>query len=229
MSDLTAPAIAVLDYRMGNRRSVEKAFEHVGAVVTVTSDHAVIRAADGLVLPGVGAFPRGMANLRELGLDVLIAERVASGTPLLGICLGMQLLFDSSTELGGARGLGLLDGEVAALDSGGLRVPHIGWNQVRFERQSALMAGIDGPSAAFYHVHSFVARPTDPTDVVGTAEYGERFASVVSRGSVFGVQFHPEKSSRDGLELLRSFVALVATTDLRRQLRTPGCAMPWPA
>ena len=114
MSDLTAPAIAVLDYRMGNRRSVEKAFERVGAAVAVTSDHAAIRAADGLVLPGVGAFPRGMANLRELGLDVLIAERVASGTPLLGICLGMQLLFDSSTELGGARGLGLLGGEVVA-------------------------------------------------------------------------------------------------------------------
>ena len=210
MNDHAAPAIAVLDYRMGNRRSVEKAFERVGAAVAVTSDHAAIRAADALVLPGVGAFPRGMANLHELGLDTVIAERVAFGTPLLGICLGMQLLFDGSTELGGARGLGLLAGEVTRLNSGGLRVPHIGWNEVRFERASALTAGLRGSSAAFYHVHSFVARPTDPADVVGTAEYGERFASVVARGSVFGVQFHPEKSSRDGLELLRSFVGLAA-------------------
>jgi glutamine amidotransferase len=200
----------VLDYRMGNRRSVEKAFERVGAAVVVTSDHAAIRAADGLVLPGVGAFPRGMANLRELGLDAVIGERVTAGTPLLGICLGMQLLFDGSNELGGARGLGLIDGEVTRLDGDGLRIPHIGWNEVRFERASALTAGLKGGGAAFYHVHSFVARPTDPADVVGTAEYGERFASVVARGSVFGVQFHPEKSSRDGLELLRSFVGLVA-------------------
>jgi glutamine amidotransferase len=210
MSDLTAPAIAVLDYRMGNRRSVEKAFERVGAAVVVTGDNAAIRAADGLVLPGVGAFPRGMANLRELGLDAVIGERVTAGTPLLGICLGMQLLFDGSNELGGARGLGLIDGEVTRLDGGGLRIPHIGWNEVRFERASALTAGLKGGGAAFYHVHSFVARPTEPADVVGTAEYGERFASVVARGSVFGVQFHPEKSSRDGLELLRSFVGLVA-------------------
>jgi glutamine amidotransferase len=210
MSDLAAPAIAVLDYRMGNRRSVEKAFERVGAAVVVTGDHAAIRAADGLVLPGVGAFPRGMANLRELGLDAVIGERVTAGTPLLGICLGMQLLFDGSNELGGARGLGLIDGEVTRLDGGGLRIPHIGWNEVRFERASALTAGLKGGGAAFYHVHSFVARPTEPADVVGTAEYGERFASVVAQGSVFGVQFHPEKSSRDGLELLRSFVGLVA-------------------
>jgi imidazole glycerol-phosphate synthase subunit HisH len=222
MSD---PTIAVLDYRMGNRRSVEKAFERVGAAVAVTSDHAAIRAADGLVLPGVGAFPRGMANLRELGLDAVIGERVSAGTPLLGICLGMQLLFDGSNELGGARGLGLIDGEVTRLDSDGLRIPHIGWNEVRFERTSALTAGLRGGGAAFYHVHSFVARPTDPADVVGTAEYGERFVSVVARGSVFGVQFHPEKSSRDGLTLLRSFVALAAATDLPQQVSTPGCAI----
>jgi len=210
MSDRSAPSIAVLDYRMGNRRSVEKALEHVGARAAITSDHAAIRAADGLVLPGVGAFPRGMANLRELELDGLIAERAAAGTPLLGICLGMQLLFDGSSELGGARGLGLIPGEVAALRGGGLRVPHIGWNEVRFERPSVLTASLPSAGAPFYHVHSFVARPADPADVVGSAEYGERFASFVARGNVYGVQFHPEKSSLDGLRLLRSFVGVAA-------------------
>jgi glutamine amidotransferase len=210
MSDRDAPAIAVLDYGMGNRRSVEKALEHAGATVAITSDQEAIRAADALVLPGVGAFPRGMANLRELGLDALIAERVAAGTPLLGICLGMELLFDGSSELGGARGLGLIAGEVTRLESGGLRVPHIGWNEVRFERRSALTAGLPADGAPFYHVHSFVARPANPANVVGTAEYGERFASIVARENVLGVQFHPEKSSRDGLELLRSFVGLAA-------------------
>lgn len=204
------PAIAVVDYRMGNRRSVEKALQHAGATVSITSDHAAIRAADALVLPGVGAFPRGMANLRELGLDELIRERAALGTPLLGICLGMQLLFDGSTELGGARGLGLIAGEVTALESRGLRVPHIGWNEVRFERTCALTAGLPTDGAPFYHVHSFAARPADPGDLVGTTEYGERFATFVARGSVFGAQFHPEKSSHDGLSLLRSLVALAA-------------------
>jgi len=212
MSGGAAPAIAVVDYGMGNRRSVEKALEHAGARVLLTSDHEAIDSADALVLPGVGAFPRGIANLRELGLDVLIRQRVASGTPLLGICLGMQLLFDGSTELGGARGLGLIGGEVTALRSGGLPVPHIGWNEVRFERPCPLTAALPDTGAPFYHVHSFVARAADPGDVVGTTAYGERFASFVARENVFGAQFHPEKSSRDGLELLRSFIGLVAAS-----------------
>jgi len=220
-----SPAIAVLDYGMGNRRSVEKALEHAGATVAITSDHAVIRAADALVLPGVGAFPRGIANLRSLGLDVMIRERVASGTPLLGICLGMQLLFEGSTELGGAPGLGLIPGQVTELRGDGLPVPHIGWNEVRFERECELTAGLPAAGAPFYHVHSFAARATEPADVVGTTEYGERFASFVAHGSVFGVQFHPEKSSRDGLTLLRSFVGLAALTGLSQQVSTPGCAI----
>jgi glutamine amidotransferase len=201
------PTIAIVDYGMGNRRSVEKAFAHVGARPLLTADHDAIRAADGVVVPGVGAFPRAMRNLRELGLDELIRARAAAGVPLLGICLGMQLLFERSVE-GGApcEGLGLLAGEVRPLAAGGLRVPHIGWNAVRFERACRLTAALP-EQVAFYHVHSFVADPADPRDVLGTVEYGERFASAVSREHVHGVQFHPEKSSRAGLRLLASFSA----------------------
>ena len=200
------PRIAVVDYGMGNRRSVEKALEHVGAQASITSDPDALRAADGLVLPGVGAFPLAMRNLRQQGLDELIRERAAEGAPLFGICLGMQLLFESSEELEPAEGLGLIGGEVTALDTGGLRVPHIGWNEVRFERSSSLTVGMPPRGCAFYHVHSFAARPRDTADVVGTTEYGERFATIVERGDVFGVQFHPEKSSGDGLQLLGQFV-----------------------
>ncbi len=203
------PRIAVVDYDMGNRRSVEKALEHVGAAASITREPDELVQADALVLPGVGAFPAGMANLHRYGLDTLLAERVAAGTPLLGICLGMQLLFDSSTELGELTlGLGLISGEVRALDASQQRIPHIGWNEVRFDRSSPLTAELPPVSAPFYHVHSFVAHPTDPEAVVGTAEYGERFATIVARGSVYGTQFHPEKSSRDGLALLGSFVRL---------------------
>ena len=197
--------IAVVDYGMGNRRSVEKALEHVGARTVVSSDPVTLRQAAGLVVPGVGAFPAGMANLRDRGLDELVRERAGAGVPVLGICLGMQLLFDGSDELGGATGLGLIPGRVRVLRADGLRIPHIGWNVVGVERPSPLLT----QDTAFYHVHSFCARPADPADVVASTEYGERFATVVSRGSVHGVQFHPEKSSRDGLALLARFCELV--------------------
>jgi len=201
-----APVIAIVDYGMGNRRSVEKAFAHVGARPLLTSDHDEIRAADGVVVPGVGAFPRAMESLRALGLDAVIVERAESGVPLLGICLGMQLLFERSVEVEPAEGLGLLRGDVRPLDAGGQRVPHIGWNVVRFERASRLNAGLPAETA-FYHVHSLVPHPADAEDVLGTAEYGERFATAVARENVFGVQFHPEKSSSAGLRLLASFSA----------------------
>jgi len=196
--------IAIADYGMGNRRSVEKALAHVGAESAITADHDEIRAADAVILPGVGAFPEAMRNLERTGLGAVIAELTQ---PLLGICLGMQLLFESSTEHEGARGLGMLPGTVTPLQSP--RVPHIGWNLVRFERASALTEGLPD-AAAFYHVHSFACRPAEPSDVVGTSEYGERFVSVVERGNVMAVQFHPEKSSRDGLALLRNFARLAA-------------------
>ena len=201
--------VAVVDYGMGNRRSAEKALAHVGADVSVTSDHDALRAADGLLLPGVGAFEAGMVNLRALGLDELLRERVAAGAPVLGVCLGMQLAFDSSTEHGGAEGLGIVPGRVDLLDAGDLKLPHIGWNLVTFERESPLREGLP-PRCAFYHVHSYAPRPADEADVVGRSEYGAPFVSVVERGSFRGVQFHPEKSSTHGLHLLANFVAVCA-------------------
>jgi glutamine amidotransferase len=204
---VSSPAnITVVDYGMGNRRSVQKALEHVGAVVTVTGDADVLHEADGLVVPGVGAFPAAMQSLHELGLTEVICARVAAGTPVLGICLGMQLLFERSVEIEPTEGLGLLAGEVSPLRTGGLRIPHIGWNEVTFMQPSPLTAGLPAAGAAFYHVHSLVARPRHPEDVVGTTTYGESFATIVARGRVFGVQFHPEKSSGHGLRMLRSFV-----------------------
>ena len=200
--------VAVVDYGMGNRRSVEKALEHVGARALVTRDPTTLEEADALVVPGVGAFPQGMRNLIELGLDERIRAAAAAGTPVLGICLGMQLLFERSAEHELTDGLGLLAGEVSPLDGGGLRIPHIGWNDVRFERPSPLTAGLPGESCAFYHVHSLAARPEDPADIIATTEYGERFATIVAHDNVLGVQFHPEKSSRDGLALLANFVSL---------------------
>ena len=200
--------IAVVDYGMGNRRSVEKALEHIGARASVTSDLSRLREADGLVVPGVGAFPRAMDNLRGLGLDELLRSRVASGTPVLGVCLGMQLAFDSSTEQGGAEGLGIIAGEVRALEAGPLKLPHIGWNEVRFTRpQSPLLEDLPR-ECAFYHVHSFAPVPARPQDVLGTAVYGAPFVSAVEKDSFYGVQFHPEKSSAAGLRLLANFARI---------------------
>jgi imidazole glycerol-phosphate synthase subunit HisH len=205
--------IAVIDYGMGNRRSVEKALEHVGARVTVTSDHDELRAAAGLVLPGVGAFPRGMASLRELGLDELLRERLAAGTPVLGICLGMQLAFERSTEQGGAEGLGLIEGEVRELEHGALKLPQIGWNEVAFTKRSPLVADLP-ERCAFYHVHSFAPVPADESDVLGVAEYGGPFVAAVARDGFYGVQFHPEKSSAAGLRMLANFARICARANV---------------
>ena len=198
--------IAIVDYGMGNRRSVEKAFLHVGADAIVTRDHDAVRSASGLVVPGVGAFPRGMANLRDLGLDELIRERFAAGTPVLGICLGMQLAFDSSTEHGGAAGLGLVPGAVERLEAGELKLPHIGWNLATFTRRSALTEGIP-EQCAFYHVHTYAPRAAE-ADVLAVADYGGPFVTAVEHRSFFGVQFHPEKSSLHGLRLLANFTSI---------------------
>ncbi len=206
---MSRPRIAILDYGMGNLRSVEKAFEHVGAEVLRTSDADSAADADGLVLPGVGAFPKAMTRVRELGFDRLVAERAAAGTPVVGICLGMQLLFDRSSELGGAHGLGLLAGAVEPIRAAGLKVPHIGWEPVRWERESELTDGISSQTP-FYFVHSLAPRPDDEAEVLGTAVHGERFVCAVARPPVYGFQFHPEKSSAAGLRLLGNFATACA-------------------
>jgi imidazole glycerol-phosphate synthase subunit HisH len=212
MSDARV-TVGIVDYGMGNRRSVEKALERVRARTLVTGDHDALTAADGLIVPGVGAFPAAMRSLRAAGLDELIVRRAEAGTPVLGLCLGMQLLFDRSLELGGDTGLGLLGGEVVDLrpDPAGLKIPHIGWNVVAMTRESPLTEGLP-ERCAFYHVHSFVARPAEPSDVLGHGDYGGPFVSIVARDPIYGVQFHPEKSSTHGLGLLRNFTAICART-----------------
>ncbi len=200
--------IAIIDYGMGNLRSVEKALEHVGVRSEITNDAERVRVADGIILPGVGAFPRAMERINALGLNEVLTERRGKEVPILGICLGLQLLFESSVELGGAAGLGLLPGEVGELQAPGLKVPHIGWSPVRWERDSRLIGGISSETP-FYFVHSFSPQPRS-TELLGTAAYGVRFACAVEQDNIFGVQFHPEKSSAAGLQLLANFAAICA-------------------
>jgi glutamine amidotransferase len=201
--------IGIVDHGLGNRRNVLKALEHVGAPAVVSADHDVLREADGLVVPGVGAFAAGMAGLRERGLDELVVARAAEGVPIIGLCVGLQLLFDASTELGGDTGLGLVAGRVERLEAHGLKIPHIGWNVVTFTRASPLTEGL-GEAAAFYHVHSFAPRPVDDEVVLGRGDYGGPFASIVERHPIYGAQFHPEKSSTAGLRLLANFAGICA-------------------
>jgi glutamine amidotransferase len=210
---MSLATVGIVDYGMGNRRSVEKALERVGARVLLTSDHDALTGADGLIVPGVGAFPAAMERLRASGLDELVIARARAGTPVLGLCLGMQLLFERSVELSGDTGLGLLPGEVVDLspEPPTLKIPHIGWNVVTLARESPLTEGLP-ERVAFYHVHSFVARPAEASDVLGRGDYGGPFVSIVARDPIYGVQFHPEKSSTHGLALLRNFTAICART-----------------
>jgi glutamine amidotransferase len=204
--------IAIIDYRMGNLRSVQKGFEHAGVDdVVVTDDYDVIAAAGGIVLPGVGAFRDAIANLRESGLADLVRDRIASGDPFLGICLGLQLLADAGLEDGEWEGLGVVPGTCERLP-GGVKVPHIGWNTVEYPRPSDLFAGIP-ESTAFYFVHSYALNPAEESAIIGSTEYGGRFCSAVQAGSrAFAVQFHPEKSSSWGLKLLANFGTIVDGT-----------------
>ena len=195
--------VAIIDYGVGNLRSVEKAFQAGGAEAVVTSDERVLRGAEKLVLPGVGAFRACMEALSARGFDELVRRHVAAGKPLLGVCVGMQMLFEESEEFGTTRGLGLLRGRVRRFPEG-LRVPQVGWNQVEWRGGNALAEGIEDETF-FYFVHSYFCDASDDADVLGRTEYGEVYASVVARGAVCGVQFHPEKSQAAGLRLLKNF------------------------
>ena len=195
--------VAILDYGVGNLRSVEKAFTAAGSHAIVSDDQDVLREAQRLVLPGVGAFGACMKALSERGFDQLIRERVAEGTPLLGVCVGMQMLFEESEEFGKTSGLGLLGGRVRRF-SDDQRVPQVGWNQVRQLRPHPLLDGVED-QAFFYFVHSFYCEPDDPAVAIGETEYGSAYASVVAQGHICGVQFHPEKSQAAGLRLLSNF------------------------
>jgi glutamine amidotransferase len=208
VSGVSAPAIAIVDYRMGNLRSVEKGFAAAGvAGVAITGDARELGLARGIVLPGVGAFRDAAANLASSGLREALLERVAAGVPLLGICLGMQLLASVGLEDGEWEGLGLVPGRCERL-GGGVKVPHMGWNTVEYPRESPLFAGIEAGSA-FYFVHSYHVVPEASGAAIGVTDYGGPFVSAVRSGSVFGVQFHPEKSSERGLALLRNFATIV--------------------
>jgi glutamine amidotransferase len=195
--------VAIIDYGVGNLRSVEKAFAANGCDAVVSSDEKVLRQAERLVLPGVGAFGACMNKLVARGFDELVRERVAAGTPLLGVCVGMQMLFEESEEFGASRGLGFLRGRVRRF-SADLVVPQMGWNQVRQRNSNSLFEGIND-SAFFYFVHSYYCEPADTDVIAGETDYGGRYASVVARENLFGVQFHPEKSQKDGLRMLANF------------------------
>ncbi len=206
------PRVAVIDYGVGNLRSVEKAFAAAGAEAVVSGDERVLREAEALVLPGVGAFAACASALRERGFDTLVRERVAAGVPLLGVCVGMQLLFDESEEFGRHEGLGLLRGRVRRFDAS-LRVPQVGWNDVRVLRPAhPLLAGLRA-GEFFYFVHSYYCEARDPADVLCETDYGLAYPSVVARGAICGVQFHPEKSQSAGLRLLRNFAGVSLTAN----------------
>ena len=197
------PGIAIIDYGVGNLRSVEKAFAATGTEAVVSSVETVLRQASALVLPGVGAFAACMTALAARGFDELVHESVAQGKPLLGVCVGMQMLFEESEEFGKTAGLGLLRGRVRRFASD-LVVPQVGWNQVRQHGSHPLLAGI-GDNAFFYFVHSYFCEVDDQAVVIGETDYGAPYASVVAQGTVCGVQFHPEKSQAAGLRLLANF------------------------
>jgi len=197
-------SVAIIDYGVGNLRSVEKAFAATGCEAVVSGDHKVLRDAERLVLPGVGAFASCMNALRERGFDSLVHERAAEGTPLLGICVGMQMLFEVSEEFGNTEGLGLLRGCVRKFETE-LVVPQVGWNRIQQKQRHGLFEGVADGSFCYF-VHSFYCAPETADVAVGETEYGVKYASVVARDNICGVQFHPEKSQDVGLRMLRNFV-----------------------
>jgi imidazole glycerol phosphate synthase glutamine amidotransferase subunit len=205
------PKVVVLDYGAGNLRSVVKAFEHEGADVTLTDDPDVAREADRLVLPGQGHFGQCIGRLEESGLADAVREVVAHERPFLGICVGMQLLYEGSEEAPGVDGLGLLKGTIRKIPTN-LHLPHVGWNAVRFTAAGSADPLLDGVAREepryFYHVHSYAQMDADAAPVLGQCQYDAEFASIVGEGNVWGIQFHPEKSQEDGLAILRNFASI---------------------
>lgn len=200
--------IAVIDYDAGNIKSVEKALESLGAEVVVTRDSEVLLSADKVILPGVGAFGDAMSRLEEYGLVSVIKQIVQKGTPFMGICLGLQLLFDSSEEAPGVKGLGILPGKIVRFsDEFGLKIPQIGWNALTFTRACPVFEGIE-EGAFVYFVHSYYLKAENEDDVIATCEYGNHVHAAVNRGNVYACQFHPEKSSSVGLKILSNFIDL---------------------
>lgn len=200
--------IAVLDYDAGNIKSVEKALQSLGAQVLVTRNREEILKADHIILPGVGAFGDAMKKLETYGLIPVIREVVDKGIPFLGICLGLQLLFDESEEAPGAKGLGILPGKIVRFsENNGLKIPQIGWNRLSFPRKGRLFEGID-EGEFVYFVHSYYLKADNEEDVVATCEYGDLVHASVERGNIYACQFHPEKSSSVGLQILKNFIAL---------------------
>ena len=205
--------VAIIDYGVGNLRSVEKAFAATGCEASISSDESFLRSAEKLVLPGVGAFAACMKALEERDFDRLVCERADAGTPLLGVCVGMQMLFEESEEFGSTRGLGLLKGRVRKFGNE-LVVPQVGWNRIQQRQPHALFEGIANGSFCYF-VHSFYCEPEDEAVVAGETEYGRRYASVVAQGNICGVQFHPEKSQDVGLRMLKNFSRKGAKEDAK--------------
>jgi glutamine amidotransferase len=208
-----SPRVAVVDYGAGNLRSVARALERSGLSPVVTGDAAEVAAADAVCLPGVGAFAAAAANLAAKGLDRAVQDSIEAGRPYLGLCLGLQLLFEESDEHGKTRGFGLLPGKVSrfperAADGTPLRVPHIGWNTVAFAGRHPMLAGLPAEDC-YYFVHSYRALPARAADLAGRTDYGGEFAAAVARDNVFAVQFHPEKSQAAGKRVLDAFAAWV--------------------
>lgn len=197
--------IAIIDYGMGNLHSVSKAVERLGYEAVVTADEQTILAADGAILPGVGAFGDAMRNLRECGLEGIAAKYAATGKPLLGICLGMQLLFSRSEEHGEHEGLNVLPGSVVRF-RGDYKIPHMGWNRLRFNGDLPLLAGLE--EGYVYFVHSYHVKPEQPSDLLSTTDYYGPVTAIVGRGNVYGMQFHPEKSGELGMRLLGNFLKM---------------------
>jgi len=198
--------IAIIDYGMGNLRSVQKAFQHIGQEAVLTRDTSILDDASHVVLPGVGAFGDAMDSLRALDLIAPIQSTVQSGRPFLGICVGLQLLFEESEEMGRHAGLGIFPGKVVQFRISG-KVPHIGWNQIHRKRESPLLAGVPEDGFAYF-VHSYYVVPSDPGLVLATTDYEIDFVSVAGRQNVFGIQFHPEKSQDNGLRILKNFAEM---------------------